>query len=106
MTSEEFVKRVMDSKVTGEVQLTATEIRHNLHDAMKFLEDGGKAVVVTKHGKEVFRMVPPMATPPTPDNVVVLPQPTKAENVDANGSPVAVDPVLKAALESLLPAAA
>lgn len=88
MTSEDFSKRVADSKVTGEVQLTATEIRHNLHDAMKFLEDGGKAVVVTKHGKEVFRMVPPVAAPPTPDNVIVLPLPAKAENVDANGSPV------------------
>lgn len=90
MTSEEFLKRVADSKVPGQVQLTATEIRHNLHDAMGFLEAGGTAVVVTKHGKEVFRMVPPTPapTPPPPaPPAPVAPEP-KPENVDANGSPV------------------
>lgn len=87
MSNTDFEKKVAESAVSGEVVLTATEIRHNLHDAMKFLEAGGKAVIVTKHGKEVFRMVPPTPAP-TPDNVVKLPVPVGPVDVDANGAPV------------------
>lgn len=103
MTSEEFLKRVADSAVAGQVTVTATEIRHNLHDAIEFLAAGGLAVVVTKHGKEVFRMVTaqPAPTPPA-DSAVSAPKP---ENVDANGTPVSTLPE-SSVTDGLLPVAA
>jgi prevent-host-death family protein len=61
------------------MNITATELRRQLHEALKTVSEG-KTVTVTKHGKTIAVLQPPAETVPV--------TPATPVNVDANGSPV------------------
>lgn len=79
----------MDKYIMSDQTITATNLRRQLRGALKAV-DSGKPVFITRHGKTVAALVPGTMlgslgiTPPAADAPSIA-----AQNVDADGAPVA-----------------